>query len=351
MAVTSFSLSFREVTRDDSNFFQKLCTEKLSILDRPRASIMNSAGYDTSLKTYIVYYDRIICGLLSFRKESSNSITIYCLKQINKSETGNNNFLTTMLGKVLAEARAISCTEIRSLLSKSDREGQDFFQTNSFHVSSSITPPQKSREDSSAEEVVWVRRFHHSTATTTSQAPQSVIKANTSKRSLGEEAPATKRTRREEGPVAEREPRREVPPEAKREELHSFRTERRAPTTSFQGQSSLNAPFVVTLKEPYLSQIQRGEKTVEGRIAAGMFRRISSGNLIRFFNHNHEVTCRVVSVKQYRSFEEMLKSEGFSRCIPGARSLEEAVRVYDTIPGYTERARQNGVLAIQIERM
>lgn len=44
----------------------------------------------------------------------------------------------------------------------------------------------------------------------------------------------------------------------------------------------------------------------------------------------------------------MLEATGFQNCIPEARDLEAAVKVYDSIPGYNERAKQHGVLAIHL---
>ncbi len=104
-----------------------------------------------------------------------------------------------------------------------------------------------------------------------------------------------------------------------------------------------------TLKDPYLGQIERGEKTVEGRINAGMFFGIQAGSEIRFFNHRSSVTCSVLQVNRYSSFNALLETEGFKKCIPSARSLEDAKQIYDRIPGYAQRAAQSGVLAIQIQ--
>lgn len=103
-----------------------------------------------------------------------------------------------------------------------------------------------------------------------------------------------------------------------------------------------------TLKEPYLSQIRDGRKTVEGRISSGMFGNVKSGDRFAFFNHSGRVTCHVTEAVRYGSFREMLEKEGFQKCIPNARNLEDAVRQYEVIPGYVERARQSGVVALRL---
>jgi ASC-1-like (ASCH) protein len=104
----------------------------------------------------------------------------------------------------------------------------------------------------------------------------------------------------------------------------------------------------VTLKEPYVSLIRSGEKTIEGRIRSGMFYGVKIGDRFRFFSHMGDVYCRVTQVKHYASFLEMLVKEGFKKCIPQVHSLEAAVGIYDKIPGYTERAKAAGVLALHL---
>lgn len=107
-------------------------------------------------------------------------------------------------------------------------------------------------------------------------------------------------------------------------------------------------PLEVTLKQPYLSLIKSGKKTVEGRIASGMFSSISPGSTIRFFNKFDQVLCSVTSIAKYSSFAQMLHGEGVEKCLPGS-SMEAGIRTYESIPGYKERAAQHGVLAIRVK--
>jgi|GEM_PF-1893570 len=104
----------------------------------------------------------------------------------------------------------------------------------------------------------------------------------------------------------------------------------------------------VTLKNPYVNFIKQGKKTVEGRINAGMFFNVRVGDRFRFFNQAAEVFCCVTDVKRYPSFDGMLAKEGYKQCIPESNSLKEAADIYNRIPGYAERARQSGVLALHL---
>lgn len=106
----------------------------------------------------------------------------------------------------------------------------------------------------------------------------------------------------------------------------------------------------VTLKDQYVRQMLSGSKTVEGRINAGMFRGVHPGQKMVFFSQQTTFPCVVKQVISYPSFAEMLRGEGYQKCVSEAKSFEEAVRIYDSIPGYRERAAQNGVLALRIEK-
>ncbi len=105
----------------------------------------------------------------------------------------------------------------------------------------------------------------------------------------------------------------------------------------------------IPLKNPYLSQISRGLKTIEGRINSGMMRNLKVGDQIRFFNQTGEANCVITAIRSYSSFGDMLKVEGVQKCLPNVHSLQEGVAIYDRIPRYPEKARQFGVLAIEIQ--
>lgn len=109
------------------------------------------------------------------------------------------------------------------------------------------------------------------------------------------------------------------------------------------------ASHEITLKQKYITQIRSGLKTVEGRIYNGVILRYRAGDLIRFHNGHDEVSCRIIKVERHSDFKEMLQSCGVNKCLADLTRLEDGVRVYNDIPGYSERARQHGVAAIHLE--
>jgi ASC-1-like (ASCH) protein len=125
-----------------------------------------------------------------------------------------------------------------------------------------------------------------------------------------------------------------------------------APQTKSFAHNSQPQNHEVTLQRPYIHMIRAGSKTIEGRIDAGFVKRLRIGDTIRFFYHQNPsdcVVCEITSITPYKSFRAMLETEGFKRCIPDAQSLEDAVKIYDKIPSYPERSRQNGVAAIGVK--
>lgn len=109
-----------------------------------------------------------------------------------------------------------------------------------------------------------------------------------------------------------------------------------------------------TLKKVYVNQIQSGLKTIEGRVNSGIFKNFQEGTQIRFFYPQapqDDVICKIIKINRYKSFEEMLQKEDWKKCLPQVSSIEAAVKVYNHIPGYAQRAAQNGVLALHILKL
>lgn len=98
------------------------------------------------------------------------------------------------------------------------------------------------------------------------------------------------------------------------------------------------------LEEEFLEAIKRGEKTVEGRVKDDKRARIRPGDKILF---NRRLLVEVVDVREYDSFEDMLREEGLDRVLPGVGSIEEGVRVYRRFYS-TGKEKMFGVLAIEV---
>ncbi len=104
-----------------------------------------------------------------------------------------------------------------------------------------------------------------------------------------------------------------------------------------------------TLKREYIEQIRSGAKTVEGRVNTPLFQRYKEGMLVRWYGSDSEVLTRIVSIKRYPSFEEMLKGVGFKRLLPLVSSESQAASEYHKIPTYSDKVKRFGAVAFEVE--
>ena len=121
------------------------------------------------------------------------------------------------------------------------------------------------------------------------------------------------------------------------------------PSASTQSRSFVSTDAKqIPLKIQYLRLIQNGSKTVEGRIHSGQFKWLKVGETVEFMPGPVSVRCVITTKNVYRSFREMLEREGVSKCLPDVRSIDEGVRIYESIPSYRERAQREGVVAFGV---
>ena len=105
-----------------------------------------------------------------------------------------------------------------------------------------------------------------------------------------------------------------------------------------------------TLMAKYVRQIESGYKTWEGRCNTNLFRNYNVGDTVKWFAGSvASVTTEIVAIKNFNSFSEMVKNIGHKALVNETRSDEECIRVYNRIPGYSDKARRFGVVAFQLK--
>jgi ASC-1-like (ASCH) protein len=102
--------------------------------------------------------------------------------------------------------------------------------------------------------------------------------------------------------------------------------------------------FNIVIQEPYFSNILSGNKTIEGRLNKGKFKKIKVGDLLRINNFSN---FRVVGKNNYKFFRELLEKEGFKNVIPDKGNIEEAIGVYNKFYSSTQE-EEFGVVAFKI---
>ena len=102
------------------------------------------------------------------------------------------------------------------------------------------------------------------------------------------------------------------------------------------------------MQEPYHSLILQGKKIVEGRLNKGKFASIEAGDVLELEPEN--IKFSVVEKNIYKSFKEMIETEGVENVIPDKNNIDDAVNVYYKF--YTKEQEQEfGVVAIKIKKL
>jgi len=114
-------------------------------------------------------------------------------------------------------------------------------------------------------------------------------------------------------------------------------------------------------------EIDQGIKSVEGRSPDPKnpeknYRKIEAGDrvIIRPVEKDSAGKIRPISGigdmefivafnHRYKSTEDMLNGEGLQNLMPNAKSFEEAVKFYHSLPGHEERIKNYGTCAIGLE--
>lgn len=128
------------------------------------------------------------------------------------------------------------------------------------------------------------------------------------------------------------------------------RTARPSPQQAVTASPRQTQAIELTVQQCYFDVIANGRKTWEGRLNTKRLAGIQVGDKLAFITKEHpnrKIVKVVTRIETSFSFSAMLdgKFEGF---LPDASSLDEAVNVYLSIRGYSQRVAQHGAIAFQL---
>ena len=107
----------------------------------------------------------------------------------------------------------------------------------------------------------------------------------------------------------------------------------------------------MTLKKIWFDFIKNNKKTIEGRIYDEKRKQIKVGDTITFINDDEKITKKVVRLEIFsppQIFENVINSENYKLLIPNAKNIEDAIKVYNDIPSYSDKTRKFGIILIHI---
>lgn len=108
-----------------------------------------------------------------------------------------------------------------------------------------------------------------------------------------------------------------------------------------------------------LDDIIAGRKTIEGRLNRGKFAEYRVGDIVSLRRDQRDeqgilhdgksdaARVKIVAIRRYGTFLEMVGAEGYKRIIPSAGSVEAAAAEYDKYYAAEDQQRY-GVLAIEV---
>lgn len=100
------------------------------------------------------------------------------------------------------------------------------------------------------------------------------------------------------------------------------------------------------VKDRYLDLIRQGRKTLEVRVGYRSLVTVQPGEWLNLTSHVNEQLVRVVDVRRYVTFVDMLRNEDADRIVPG-QTESEVLSLLRSI--YPARREKLGVVVLEIE--
>ncbi len=101
---------------------------------------------------------------------------------------------------------------------------------------------------------------------------------------------------------------------------------------------------------PFIRCIVQGIKKAEGRIATDYVKGFKVGESLKLVSDNEFTVCKITYLNFYKSFEQMLKAEGYKNMVPFVDNFNDAVNLYKSFPGW-QRVSNTGCCAIGIKNL
>lgn len=105
------------------------------------------------------------------------------------------------------------------------------------------------------------------------------------------------------------------------------------------------------LQSPHFENISSGKKIYECRINDEKRQKMSVNHLWQLkhaTNDNLSIMTIILERKEYKNFEEAIKSVDLEQLLPGVKTVEEAIELYHSFPGYKEKAEKYGVVIFKV---
>ena len=113
--------------------------------------------------------------------------------------------------------------------------------------------------------------------------------------------------------------------------------------------------YILDLNDKPFKAIKAGIKKIEGRTLTSWdktpYDRLQKGDAIHFINNvtSEEMDVEVLFIHRYPNAKEMLETEGVEDVLSGEpKTIEHGIKSYNSLEGYKEAIRKNGIYAIGV---
>lgn len=100
-------------------------------------------------------------------------------------------------------------------------------------------------------------------------------------------------------------------------------------------------------RKPFV-MVERGDKTLEARINYPFVKKVNVNEVVLFFWEQYKVKVRIIAIRRYNSFKEMLDHEDVKKLVPGM-SKEDALAEYQKIYPAEKVKKYGGVSIFAFE--
>ena len=100
----------------------------------------------------------------------------------------------------------------------------------------------------------------------------------------------------------------------------------------------------------YFNYIKSGKKEYETRIYDEKRQKIKLLEEVIFTekeNEKNTFTAIITELSYFKNFKEAIEEVGVKKVLPNAKSLKEAIKIYESFPTYKEGAKKYGVLRMK----
>ncbi|MDI6734125.1 MAG: ASCH domain-containing protein [Patescibacteria group bacterium] len=95
-------------------------------------------------------------------------------------------------------------------------------------------------------------------------------------------------------------------------------------------------------------KIKDGLKTVETRAATTRYQNIKKGDVLVIVCGKERIIKKVKCVRHFKNIKSMTKAISFKKIMPSVKSIIEMRKIYSGYPGYKEKIKRFGLIALEI---